>query len=65
MKGEEEMDLIKELAKKNPYRRQPTNHLHPEPTKFYIDSEGFVQFPDGSKYKGTLVDGNPEGMGSI
>jgi LysM repeat protein len=33
--------------------------------RFYVDDEGFVQFPDGSKYKGPLKNGNPEGVGII
>mmetsp|Transcript_26820 Transcript_26820/g.40894 ORF Transcript_26820/g.40894 Transcript_26820/m.40894 type:complete len:85 (+) Transcript_26820:1178-1432(+) len=59
------MDLVIELAKKNPFRKEQKNHLRPEPTKFFIDTDGYVQFPDGSKYKGSLVDGNPEGQGTI
>lgn len=33
--------------------------------KFFVDDEGYVQFPDGSKYKGPLKNGNPEGVGVI
>lgn len=33
--------------------------------KFYVDDDGYVQFPDGSKYKGPLKNGNPEGVGVI
>ena len=31
--------------------------------QYYIDNNGFVQFPDGSKFKGALKFGNPEGLG--
>ena len=62
MKGEEEIDLVDEMAKKNPYKQKgKDNHLLPEPTKYFVDPEGFVQFPDGSKYKGALLKGNPSG----
>ena len=27
--------------------------------------DGFLTFPDGSRYKGTLLNGNPEGVGLI
>lgn len=61
-KCEDEMDLIEEQAKKNPYQqRGVSNHLNPKSTKYFIDDLGFVQFPDGSKYKGALVNGNPSG----
>jgi len=33
--------------------------------KLYIDQEGFVTFPDGSRYKGGLESGIPEGEGKI
>ena len=26
-----------------------------------MDSDGFVTFPDGSRYKGKLIDGIPDG----
>jgi hypothetical protein len=37
----------------------------PSEGKYYVDEEGFVQFPDGSRYKGPLKMGNPEGVGVI
>jgi hypothetical protein len=33
--------------------------------KLYIDQEGFVTFPDGSRYKGGLDGGVPDGDGCI
>jgi len=33
--------------------------------KYYLDEEGFVSFPDGSRYKGPLKKGQPEGVGLI
>lgn len=33
--------------------------------KLYIDQEGFVTFPDGSRYKGGLDQGIPDGDGII
>lgn len=33
--------------------------------KYYVDDDGYVQFPDGSRYKGPLKNGNPDGMGII
>ena len=33
--------------------------------KIYIDDEGYVTFPDGSRYKGGLYGGIPEGDGRI
>lgn len=61
-KCEDEMDLIEEQAKKNNYQqRGGVTTLNPKSTKYFIDDSGFVQFPDGSKYKGALVKGNPSG----
>lgn len=60
--GEDEMDLIDEQAKK--FKNK--GHLSPKPTKYFIDpKDGFVQFPDGSRYKGGLKLGNPHGEGII
>ena len=33
--------------------------------KAYVDRDGFVKFPDGSRFKGPLHKGLPEGIGSI
>jgi hypothetical protein len=33
--------------------------------KYFLDEEGFVHFPDGSRYKGPIKAGNPEGVGLI
>ena len=33
--------------------------------KLYIDQEGYVTFPDGSRYKGGLEGGTPDGEGKI
>ena len=33
--------------------------------KIYIDEEGYVTFPDGSRYKGGLYGGIPDGEGRI
>ena len=33
--------------------------------KIFLDDEGYVLFPDGSRYKGTLYGGLPEGEGRI
>ena len=33
--------------------------------KIYVDKEGYVTFPDGSRYKGGLQSGIPEGEGRI
>ena len=33
--------------------------------KMYFDEEGYVTFPDGSRYKGDLDKGVPEGKGKI
>mmetsp|Transcript_1998 Transcript_1998/g.2748 ORF Transcript_1998/g.2748 Transcript_1998/m.2748 type:complete len:137 (+) Transcript_1998:736-1146(+) len=33
--------------------------------QIYIDEEGYVTFPDGSRYKGSLYGGIPEGEGRI
>jgi hypothetical protein len=60
------MDLIDEQAKKNPYSKIKSpkggpSHLIPQETKYFIDDDGFVQFPDGSRYKGAMKSGNPYG----
>lgn len=31
----------------------------------YIDDKGYVTFPDGSRYKGNLEKGIPDGQGEI
>lgn len=59
VKGEDEMDLIEEQAKKNPYSKVKSpkggkSHLIPQETKYYKDDDGFVMFPDGSRYKGGM-----------
>ena len=33
----------------------------PTSSQYAIDNQGFVQFPDGSRYIGELLDGCPEG----
>lgn len=33
--------------------------------KIFVDNEGFVMFPDGSRYKGSLQNGIPNGEGTI
>lgn len=33
--------------------------------RYVLDQQGFVQFPDGSKYKGPMSFGNPHGVGCI
>jgi len=33
--------------------------------KLYVDNEGYVTFPDGSRYKGNLDQGIPDGEGHI
>ena len=33
--------------------------------KIFIDKEGFVTFPDGARYKGSLQNGIPHGDGTI
>ena len=33
--------------------------------RIYIDDEGYVTFPDGSRYKGGLYGGIPDGEGRI
>ena len=35
------------------------------PADYFLDDDGFVLFPDGSKYKGGLRNGNPDGVGTI
>lgn len=32
---------------------------------FYFDAEGFMTFPDGSRYKGDLDKGIPQGNGML
>ena len=32
---------------------------------FYYDEEGFVTFPDGSRYKGDIDMGVPHGFGKL
>ena len=31
---------------------------------FYVDMEGYITFPDGSRYKGDMVEGEPSGEGA-
>ena len=33
--------------------------------KIFVDSEGYVMFPDGARYKGSLQNGIPHGEGTI
>lgn len=42
-----------------------SNAQNPQIDKLYVDDEGFVQFPDGSRFRGPLKNGNPEGVGII
>ena len=67
-KGENEMDLINEQSKKQVLKdKEKLKRVGdtPAPTKYFRDQEGFVQFPDGSRYKGPLIKGNPDGLGII
>jgi hypothetical protein len=54
------MDLHDEQSKKRKFQ-VGVNSFPTNETKYFIDPKGFVQFPDGSKYKGPLDRGNPEG----
>ena len=65
--GEEELDLIEEQSKKqtNFKRRYMNTADLPTSSQYAIDNQGFVQFPDGSRYIGELLDGCPEGQGAI
>lgn len=58
------MDLHDEQSKKRKFQ-VGVNSFPTNETKYFIDPKGFVQFPDGSKYKGPLDRGNPEGQGLI
>jgi hypothetical protein len=42
--------------------KKKANPLNPSS---YVDRDGFVKFPDGSKFKGPLHKGLPEGIGTI
>ena len=53
-------------AKKSPGRKSPSPNRRsrgPEDLskKIYHDEEGYVAFPDGSRYNGDLEKGIPEG----
>lgn len=68
-RAEAEMDLIDEQSKKkvaaNKSKYEKSGLEAPNQTKYFVDPEGFVKFPDGSRFKGALLDGNPSGMGII
>ena len=65
-KGESEMDLIAEQSKKfHKGRRGRASDVDDGQVKYFQDKAGFVQFADGSKYKGPLKNGNPVGQGQI
>jgi hypothetical protein len=38
---------------------QPINDYGSEKIKIFFDADGFVLFPDGSRYKGGLKNGMP------
>lgn len=42
-------------------KQNPTSTI----MRIFIDDQGYVTFPDGSKYKGGLYGGIPEGRGRI
>jgi len=59
-KGEEEIELKDEHSNKF-QKSKGAEDVHK--TKYHVDDQGWVQFPDGSKYKGALENGNPVGQG--
>jgi hypothetical protein len=61
LKDGQELDLNEEQSKKFiiKNRKLGKNAGAEAEAKYFKDAHGFVQFPDGSRYKGMLVDGNP------
>lgn len=58
--GQERQEEVKTTEMMSPAEQKVSTMM-----KIYIDDEGYVTFPDGSRYKGGLYGGIPEGEGRI